>query len=74
LFDSDLTLKKITEIFGINNQLIRCSKAYIVNPSKALKVIRNDRRYELLFLNSAIKAIPVGNKYVSEIRNSIQSN
>jgi DNA-binding LytR/AlgR family response regulator len=74
LFDMDLTLKKISEIFGTNNQLIRCSKAYIVNPSKARKVIRNNRRYELQFINSTIENIPVGNKYLAEVRNSIQIN
>ncbi len=74
LFDLDLTLKRISEIFGTNNQLIRCSKAYIVNPSKARKVVRNKRRYELQFINSEIENVPVGNKYVTEIRSSIQVN
>ncbi|MCG8337270.1 MAG: LytTR family transcriptional regulator DNA-binding domain-containing protein [Proteobacteria bacterium] len=74
LFDLDLTLKRISEIFGTNNQLIRCSKAYIVNPSKARKVVRNNRRYELQFINSEIENVPVGNKYVTEIRSSIQVN
>ncbi len=74
LFELDLTLKRISEIFGTNNQLMRCSKAYIVNPSKARKVVRNNRRYELQFINSKIENVPVGNKYVTEIRNSIQVN
>ncbi len=74
LFNTDLTLKKITEIFRVNNQLIRCSKAYVVNPSKARKVVRNGRRYELQFLHSNLENIPVGNKYVSDVRDSIQAN
>lgn len=74
LFDVDLTLKKIEEIFGPGDLLVRCAKGYVVNPSKAQKMVRSGRRLELVFNSPEIKGITVGHKYLNNMQKYLAKN
>ena len=53
IFDVSLPLKYIIVLFGSDETLFRCSKSYIVNPSKVtqIKKASRNRRYNVILVN-----------------------